>query len=146
MAGETEAGDVSQGADAFQLPELDARRVELSGRGNHRGIARRIKLLLLQRSGKNSYPQWFAEYQFVARLRARIALQVFWVHQADRHQAIDRLDRIDGVAAGNRDTRFFADGFATIEYLFDGFERQRVDGHAHQRQRKQRRAAHRIYI
>jgi hypothetical protein len=68
------------------------------------------------------------------------------MHEAQRHQAVDRLDRVDGVAAGDRNA-----GRAQTEAPPSRMrpmvcDRQHVDRHAHQRQRQDRRAAHRIDV
>jgi hypothetical protein len=68
------------------------------------------------------------------------------MHQAQRHQAVDRLHRIDRVAAGDRDARLAAHRGAAFQDLADGLQRQHVDRHAHQRQRHDGRAAHGVDV
>jgi hypothetical protein len=68
------------------------------------------------------------------------------LHQAEDHQAVDRLDGIDGVAAGDGDAGFGADALAAADDVTDGFQRQLVDRHAHQGQGHDRRATHGINV
>ena len=68
------------------------------------------------------------------------------VDDADDDEAIDRLDGIDRVAAGDRNARGCAHGFAAVEDAADRLDRQLVDRHADERQREQRRAAHRVDV
>ena len=61
-------------------------------------------------------------------------------------EPVDGLHRVDRVAAGNRDSRGRAHRFAAGEDPADRVDRQLVDRHAHQRQREERRAAHRVDV
>src|SRR5207248_7635018 len=81
-----------------------------------------------------------------AGTRADVALDTAWIDLADRHEPVDRLDRVDGVAAGDGDPGFRADGLAAFENSADRIDGQPVDWHAHQGQREQGRAAHRVNI
>ena len=68
------------------------------------------------------------------------------MHETDHDQSVDRLDRVDAVAAGDRDAGRCADRFAAVQDAADRLHRQLVDRHADQRQREQRRAAHRVDV
>src|SRR5260221_3203202 len=102
MAGEAEPRDVGHGMDARQIRELHPWRVELRSRSNQLPIAFGRKLFLFQRGGKNADAEGFAEDQCVARLCTAVALDLVRMHDAKRDQAIDGLERIDGMAACDR--------------------------------------------
>ena len=68
------------------------------------------------------------------------------MHETNHDQSVDRLDRVDAVAPRDWDAGRCADRFATVQHAADRLHRQLVDRHADQRQRKQRRAAHRVNI
>ena len=146
MARQAEAGDISQRMHARQCGQLRAGRVELGGGGDHLRIAGIAELALFQCRGHHAHTQRLAQHQHVAWLCVGVALDVLGMHQPQRHQAVDGLDRIDGVATGNRDAGRAAYRRAAFEDAPDGLRRQHVDRHANQRQRKDRSAAHRIHI
>ena len=68
------------------------------------------------------------------------------MRQAQHHQPVDGLDRIDGMSACDRDARLGADGLASLQNAADDRHRQFVDRHAHQRERHDRRAAHGVHV
>jgi hypothetical protein len=99
-----------------------------------------------QSNCNHAHTQRLAEHQQVAGLRIGIALDALRVHQTQRHQAVDGLHRIDGVATGDRDAGAAAHHGAALQDLADGGDGQHVDRYAHPRQRQDRPAAHRIDI
>ena len=68
------------------------------------------------------------------------------IDEADHDEPVDRLDGIDRVAAGDRNAGARAHGFAAVEDAADRLDRQLVDGHPDERQREERRAAHRVDV
>ena len=68
------------------------------------------------------------------------------MHQAERDQAVDRLERIDRVAAGDRDAGLRAHRLAAFEDLADHAHRQLLERHADQRERHDRARAHRVDV
>ena len=120
--------------------------IQLSGTGDHRLVITLAQLFLFQRRAVNTDTESLAENQLVTWSSAGIALEMFRVNQANRHQAVDRLDRINSVPAGNRDAGRPTDRFATGQNFRNGFQRQNIDRHANQRQGKEWRATHRINI
>ena len=129
MSRQSKTGDIGQRVHASQLAQLDTGRVEFGGRGNHGRVAGGIKFFFLQRRTQNTHAEGLTENQFVTRLGISVALQIFWVDDADSNEPVNRLDGIDGVSAGNRDTGGFTDRFATVENFFDGRQRQGIDRH-----------------
>ena len=146
MAQQPEAGDIGQGVDAAHTAEGDARCIELCRAGEHRGVMGVIEAALLQRGAVNANAKRLAEDEGVARPRADVALQMVRIDGPDRHQAVDRLERIDRVPARNWNAGLGADRLAPLEYPADSLHWQPVDRHADQRQREQRRGAHRIDV
>ena len=146
MAGQAEAGDIRQRMHAVQRGQIGAGGVELRGAGDHLRVAVGAERVLFERGRHHAHPQWLAQHQQVAHPGIGVALNPFRVHQAHRHQPVDRFDRVDGVAAGNRNARLAADRGATLQDLSDRCQRQHVDRHAHQRQRHDRPAAHGVHV
>ena len=68
------------------------------------------------------------------------------MHQAHHDQAVDRLDRIDRVAARDGDAGRAAHVLAAAHDLADDFDGQLVDGHGDQRERHDGFAAHRVDV
>ena len=68
------------------------------------------------------------------------------MRQTQGDQAINRLDRVDGVAAGNRDARRLTHAVAACQYPANGGGAQHIDRHAHQSQRQDGFAAHGVDI
>ena len=68
------------------------------------------------------------------------------MHDTQRHQAVDRLGRIDGMPAGDGNPRRSAHRFAAHQDVVDDLRGQLADGHAHNRQRHDGLRAHGIDI
>ena len=79
-------------------------------------------------------------------MRICIALDLFRVDQADHHQAVNRLHRIDGVSARNGNADAAADLCAAFQNLAYGGGGQHIDRHTDQRQRHDGPPAHGIHI
>ena len=146
VAQQSEAGDVGQGMHSVQRGQIHAGGVQLRGGRHHGLVAGGLQQVLLERGGQDAHAQGFAQHQQVAGLRRGIALQACRIDDADAHQAIDGLHRVDGVAARQRNTRRAAHRLAAFEDLGDRLVRQHVDGHAHDGQCHQRLAAHGIDV
>ena len=116
--------------------------VELCGAGNHSHTGRGDVLLLQRRA--DAHAKRFAENDPVARLRrARLT----WRGSTRPcHQAVDRLHRINAVAAGHGNAGSLADRFTAVENSPDCLERKLVDRHRHQCKREQRTPAHGVDI
>ncbi len=132
--------------DGLELAETRPGRVELGGGRDHRLVAGRVELALLQCRADDAHAERLAEDQLVARPRAGVAFQVPRIDQADGHQSIYRFDGIDGVAAGDRNAGTRAHRLAAFEDLADHVERNLVHGHADEGQGEERLAAHRIDV
>ena len=146
MTGQAKAGDVGDGVHAGQCGQFRARRVELGGGGDHALVARGVELFLLERGRQDAHAERFAQHQAVAHAGIGIALHAAGVHQPQRHQAVNGLHRVDGVAPGNGNARGLAHGSSAFEDAADGLDRQHVDGHTHNGQRQDGRAAHGVHI
>ena len=146
MTGQTKAGHIGHGVYPFQCGQIGAWRVEQGGHGQHLRIAGSVQFFFLECRRQNAHAQRLAQHQSVAHPRVRIALDAFRMHQAQRHQAINRLHRINGVATSNWDTGSAANRGATFENAADGGGGQYIDRHAHQRQRQNGPPAHGVYI
>ena len=68
------------------------------------------------------------------------------VHQPGDCQPENRFRRVDGVSAGERNTRFFTDSAASIDHFAPHFGREFVDRPAKDGDRHQRCTAHSINI
>ena len=146
MAGETEAGDVGQPMHAAQVGERDAGLVEHRRRLDQLCVAFVVELALLQRRRQHADAERLAENQHVAGPRIGIAPNLLRMHQAHHDEAINRLDRIDRVAAGDRDPGIAARRFTAADDLPDHVDRQLVDRHRDERERHDRLAAHRVDV
>ena len=146
MPGQTETGDIGHGVHAGQLRELQSGRVELRGHGQHLPIAFGGQLSLLQRRGKNAHAQGLAENQGVTRLRTAVALDLVRMHDAQGHQTIDGFQRVDGMAARDRNARRRAHGLAAGQNALDDIDRQFIERHADHGEREYRLRAHGVDI
>src|SRR5690606_41761631 len=109
--------------------QAKASGVRPGGAVDHRPVARRRQPLLLEGRRKDTYAQRLAEDEAVARSGAGVALEASRIDQADRNQAVDRLDRVDGVSASNRDAGGGAYRLPAFEDAPDGLGRQPIDRH-----------------
>ena len=123
MPDKAEACYVGHRMHAGETGEGPAGRIELCRRGDHRCVAGRRQEAFLQRRAVEADAQAFAENQLVAGAGTRVALEVVRMHQTDGDESVDRFDRIDGMAAGNRNAGLRADRLAAVKNSFDGFER-----------------------
>ncbi len=94
----------------------------------------------------NADAERLAEHESIARLRARVALEVLRIDEPDDDESVDRFDGIDRVAARDGNAGARAHGFAAVEDAADRLDRQFVDGHPDERQREERRTAHRVHV
>ncbi|MNQ67926.1 hypothetical protein D3C85_824660 [compost metagenome] len=146
VAGQAETGDVGQRMHAVERRQRDAGRVELGRVLDQLAVAGLGQLLLLERRRQHAHAQRLAQHQHVARLRVGVAPHALRVHQPHRDQPVDRLDRIDGVAARNGNAGRAAHVLPAAHDLGDDFHRQLVDRHGDQRQRHDRAPAHRVDV
>jgi len=68
------------------------------------------------------------------------------MHDPDGHQAVDRFERVDRVAAGDRDAGLRAYRLAAGDDALDHLDRHFLERHSHDRQCEDRLAAHRVYV
>src|ERR1700694_5143894 len=146
MAPHTEPGEVVQGVDSIECAECNPRGVELRCACNHGTVAFGRKPVFFQCRAVDTHAKRFSKNQGVARFGTRVSLQVSGFDQPYRDQAIDRFDRIDGVAAGNRDAGFRAHCLSAFENPANGLDWKFFDRHPDQCQRKERRATHCVYV
>ena len=128
------------------LRELRPDAVEKGRRGDHLGVATGWKSLLLYGRGIDSDAEPFRQDQGISRPGAGIAPDVLRPACADHGKAVDRLRRIDRMAAGDRDSGRGANGAAALQDLAHHLCRHLVERHAKDRQRHDRPAAHRIDV
>ena len=146
MSGQTKTRHVGDRVHAGQLGQQRAGRVQLGGVGDHFAVARIVEFELLERSRINAHAQRLAQHQHVAGLGFGVAAHAVGVDQTHGDQTVDGLDRIDGVAARNRNAGCAAHVLPAAHDGTDHVERQLVDRHGDQRQRHDRLAAHGIDI
>ena len=146
MAEQTEAGDVGHGVDAVEAREHRTRRVQLGLAVDQRFVVALAQAAALERRAVDPGAQGLAENQPVPRTRPVVAPDVRRVDHPDHDEAVDRLDRIDGMPARHRNAGEAADIRSTFENAPDRLERQHVDRHADQRQREERRRTHGIDV
>ena len=143
---QTKAGDVGERMDAVERGQLRPGRVQLGRGREHPLIGRVVELPLLERCRHHANAQRLAQHQHIAGAGIRVALHPGGMHQSQRHQAIDRLDRIDRVSARDRDARLATDRRAAFEDPADGRRAQDRHRHADQGQRHDGLAAHGIDV
>ena len=146
MSRKAEADDLGERMYVGHFGERLARRVELGRPLQHLGVPRLRKLSFLQRRRQDAYPQRLAEDQRIARFRGAVALHLVGMHEAEDDQAVDGLQRVDRVAARDRDARRGAHRLAAGEDLPDHRERQLLERHADDGERQDRPAAHGIDV
>ena len=120
--------------------------VQKRGRGDHLVDAGLVQRVLLDRRRIMPDPQSLGQDQRIAHPRVRIAAQLRRIDQPDHGQPVDRLDRVDGMAAGDRDPRLGADRLPALQDQADRFGRQPVHRHPKDRQRHDRPPAHRVDV
>ncbi len=146
MAGQAEARHVGHGVHTLDLRQDAAHAVELGGVAQHLSVACGIEQALLQRRREHAHAQRLAQHQRITRLRVGVAPHAVRVHQAQAHQAVDGFEHVDGMPPGDGDARLAAHGRTAFEHPADDLGRQLGDGHAHQGQRQDGRAAHGVDV
>ena len=146
MPGEPEAGDVGQRVHRRHIGERLARRVELRGPLQHLGIAGGRELAFLERRRKDADAERLAENQRIAGPGRTIFFDFRRMDEAERDQAVDRLERIDRMAAGDRDLDGRAHRFTAREDAADRRHRQLLERHADDGERHDRPPAHRVDV
>ena len=146
MTGQAKASDIGHGMYAVYRCQLRAGRVQARRCGDHLRIALRRQLFFFQSGRQHTHAQRFAQHQHVTCLRRRIAFDAAWVRQAQHHQTVNRFHRIDAVAACDRNACGLTHALSTGQYLANGVCAQHTDGHADQRQSKNRRTSHGVHI
>ncbi|RMS39072.1 GCN5-related N-acetyltransferase [Pseudomonas ficuserectae] len=146
MPEQTEAGDIGHCQHPGQLAEATARLVQ----GAH-PVARQTDVFITQLrlflgSSENANAQRLGQVQRAPRLGGVVAFHVLFLHHASYSQTEDRLRRIDGVPASQRDTGSVADGTTTANDFARHFWREDIDRPAEDGDGHQRIAAHRIDI
>tara|TARA_B100000378_G_scaffold127684_1_gene103075 strand:- start:362 stop:1381 length:1020 start_codon:yes stop_codon:yes gene_type:complete len=146
VTGQPEPRHIGHRMNARQSRQIGTGRVQPRDGFDHHCVILWRQGLFLQRRREDANPQRLAQDHHIARFRARVAPDMIGMDQAKRHQAIDRLDRINAVAAADGNARIAAGHRAAFEDAGDGFGRQPVDRHSHQRQGHDRGGAHGIDI
>ena len=128
MPRQAKSGDVGHGMHAIKTSQHRPRGIQLRCGLDHRLVIIGMELILFQRCAVHPDTELLAEDQFVARLGTRVALEVGRIDDADGDQPVNRLDRVDGVAAGDWDAGGAAYGLATLQNLAEGFKGENEDG------------------
>ena len=123
-----------------------SRRIEFGRAADHLPVALLRQFTLLERRAHDANAQTLAENQHIARLRADIALELVRMHHAQGDQTVDRLGRIDGMAARHGNPGGRTHRFAAGQDPLDHIGRQFADRHADNRQRQDRLRAHGIHV
>ncbi len=131
---------------ARHFGQLSARSIELGRAGDHLRVTGRVELILLQRGRIDADSERLAEDDCITCPGARVPLDLARMHQAHHDEPVDRLDRVDRMAAGDRDSGGRADRLAAFDDAPNHFDRQLVDRHPEQRERHDRCAAHRVDV
>ena len=118
----------------------------MRGRIHHLPITFRIKFAFFQGGTQDAHAQRLAENQHITRLRRVIALDVVRMRHPHADQTVDRLGRINGMTARDRNACRFAYRCAAGKNVAYGFQRQLAYGHAHHGQRQNRRGTHGIHV
>jgi hypothetical protein len=143
---QAEARHVGESVHAGEACQLQAWSVELRRAGNQLPILRAADLLFLERRPVHTHTERLAENDLVSGPRSGVPLHEGRVDETDRHETVDRLDRIDAVSARDRNAGAAADRFAAVENLSNGVDGQLADRHRHESQGKERPAAHRVHV
>ena len=120
--------------------------VEARHEAQHLAIALVGERALFDRRRIDADAKRLGEDQRVAWARFRVASERLRRDEADDGEAVDRLGRIDGMAARDRDSRFRRHRRAAAQDFADHAGRHAVDRHAEDRQREDRLAPHRIDV
>ncbi|EKE17651.1 MAG: hypothetical protein ACD_10C00337G0003 [uncultured bacterium] len=123
MAEQAETRHIGHRMHAVQTGQHRTRRIQLRRAGDHGLVIAGVQLLLFERGAINADTECLAENQFVARPGGRVAFEMCRVDQPDGNQAINRLDRIDSMTAGNWNPCGPANRCTASKNLADGFKR-----------------------
>ena len=129
-----------------KIGQGNARFIQFSSACYHRRVASGVQSIFFQCRRQHTHAQRLTKDKYIANLCIRVAFDFGGMHQAHHHQSVNWLYRIDRVSTRDRDSRFGANRFTTLDNLADGLDRQLVDGHPHQCQSHNRRTAHCIDI
>ena len=97
-----------------QLGERVARRVELRRRREHRRVAASERLPFLSAADRMPTPSGLPRISASPGRARAVSLHLVRMHQPERDQAVDRLERIDRMAAGDRDAGLRAHRLAAL--------------------------------
>ncbi|CCK14061.1 GCN5-related N-acetyltransferase [Cronobacter universalis NCTC 9529] len=146
VAQQPEASHVSHRPHAVDLCEISARFIH----GAHDFCRQPLMLRAQQRfflsGSQHADTQRFGEKEFAARLGGTVFLHAFGRHDAGDRQAENRLRRVDGMAARERNARLLTRKAAAFHHLARDFRRERVNRPAEDRNRHDRFAAHRVDV
>src|SRR6058998_1800688 len=105
MAEQAEAGAIGHRVHPRRLRQPMADGVELRGAGQHLPVPLLRQRAFLERGAENPDAQCLAEHDGVTGACSTVANDALRVNHAERHQTVNRLDRIDRVAAGDGNAR-----------------------------------------
>ena len=132
--------------NACQRSQVWASGIEAGGGLDHLRIALRRQSLFLQGRRQNSHTQRFAQDQHIARLGRGIALDATRVRQAQHHQAVNWLYRVNAVATRDGYACVLTHALPTRQNAPNHLGTEHIDGHTHQGQSEDGCAAHGIDI
>jgi hypothetical protein len=89
--------------DAFDVWKFATHGVELGGDGDQGVVARVVQLVLLEGGAEHADAQGLGEDQGVALAAGLVGHHRVGMDQAQGDEAVDRLDAVDGMAAGHGD-------------------------------------------
>ncbi|CCK02251.1 GCN5-related N-acetyltransferase [Cronobacter sakazakii 701] len=141
-----EAGDIRHRPHAVDLCEISARFIH----GAHH-FCRKILMFRAQQrfflsGGQHADTQRLGEKEFATRLGGAVFLHALGWHHAGDGETENRLRRVDGVAARQRDARLLTRKAPAFHDLARDFRRERVNRPAEDRNRHDRFAAHRVDV
>ena len=143
---DAEARDIGDAVHGGVLRQFRADPVQQGRGGQHLGIGPFRQGALLDSGGIDADAQPLGQDQRIARPGPGIAAHLGGMAEADHRQPVNRLQRVDGMASGHRNSGFGADRGAARQDPPDHRRFQLVDRHAQDGQGHDRLAPHRIDI
>ena len=146
MSEKTETRHIRERMDPCHVGERQARRIELRRGFDELCIRLVAQFALLERGAHDADAERLAEDQHVARFRAAVALHPGGMNEAERHEPVDRLQRVDGVATRDRYAGRIANRASTGNDALDHFGGDLADRHAEKPEREKWPRPHRIDV
>lgn len=146
VTGKTETGDISHRMHAVHFGQSHTNTVERGRPPQHFGIAGSRQLSFLQRGRENADTQRLRQQQHISSLGAGIAAHSGRIDHPQANQTVDRLQHINRMTAGNRNSSLRTYLGTSAQHLADDLDRQAFKRHSDHGKSKDRLRPHGIDV